>query len=335
LKISRAAPAAITLSIGFLVTYSLLFGVRFDDIVSIGFNTLFASFLLILLRLIVQGFRFHILISTLNVRRSVVSSVFARVSSEFVSLVTPTFVGGEAVRLAWLKSRGAELGKAAWLIFLEIYVDVVSTALVVYTSALYLLVHQEYILATLAVAVSTATTAFFSFIFLYSRKSSLYIPSWLQKLIKVLLGEFRGGRVINSLQQSLLEYHNYASKTVSIFTFKKSLGVLLCTVAMILLSGAVTQIILASTLTLSGLLLSTSGFYISLVIGTLPITIGGSGISELVLNHFTLSILSSSNWARVIAWRILTYHIPLTITGLSLTLLSYRELALDRIKPSS
>jgi hypothetical protein len=335
LKISRAAPAAVALSIGFVVVYSLLFGVRFEDIVSIGFGTLFASSLLILLRLIVQGIRFHLLTSGLDIRRSVASSVFVRVSSEFVSLATPTFIGGEAVRIAWLKVHGAELGKAAWLIFLEIYLDVVSTALVVYASVLYLLVHQEYLIAALGAAVSTATTAFFTFIFLFSRKSILHIPSWLQRVIKVLLGESRGGRIIDSVEQTLLGYHNSASNTHSIFASKRTLGILLCTIAMIFLSGAVTQIILASTPTLGGLLLSTSGFYISLVIGALPITIGGSGISELVLSHFAANILGSSSWARVIAWRILTYHIPLTISGLSLTLLSYRELTPKKIKSVS
>lgn len=106
-------------------------------------------------------------------------SVFARVSSDFVSLSTPAFIGGEAVRLAWLKAHGAGLGKAAWVIFLEIYLDVASTALVVYASPPYLLLHREYLLATLAAATSPATTTLF--IFVFSRRKAIHIPNLLQK----------------------------------------------------------------------------------------------------------------------------------------------------------
>jgi len=327
LKIKRAVAAGLGLSIGFVVAYSLLFGVRFEDLASIGFTTLIAACILVFLRLIVQGIRFHLLTSVLNIRAGFASSLLARVSSEFVSLSTPTFIGGEAVRLAWLKARGADLGKATWIVFLEIYLDVVSTALVVYASASYLLLRREYLLTSLAVLTSTVTTAFFTSIYMLSKKKILHIPDWLQNVIRFFLGESRGSRVITSLNQNLLSYHNSAINMNSIFSCKRSFGILLCTALMILLSGAITQLIVGGSPSLRGLLLSISGFYISLVIGTLPITIGGSGVSELVLNHFTINIIGSNSWARVIAWRIVTYHIPLTISGLSLAVLSYRGLA--------
>ena len=333
MKIKRAVAAGLGLSISFVVVYSLLFGVKFEDLVSIGFTTLFAACILVFLRLIIQGIRFHLLTNVLNVRASIASSVLARVSSEFVSLSTPTFIGGEAVRLAWLKARGVDLGKASWIIFLEIHIDVVSTALVVYASASYLLLHGEYLLASLAALTSTVTTAFFTVLYIFSKKRLLHIPDRLQKIIRFFFGEFRGGRVITSLNQNLLSYHNSAINLSFGFTYKRTFGILLCTALMILLGGSITQLIIGGAPSLRGLLLSMSGFYISLVIGTLPITIGGSGVSELVLNYFTTNIIGSSSWARVIAWRIVTYHIPLTISGLSLAVLSYRGLVQKKIKP--
>jgi len=332
LRIHRVVLAGIGLSIGFVIAYSLIFGVKIEDLASIGFTTLFVTCLLIFLRLIVQGIRFHLLTCALGVRSGAASTILVRVASEFVSLSTPTFIGGEAVRLAWLKARGADLGKATWILFLEIYLDVVSTALVVYASASYLVLHGEYLLASLAALTSTATTTFFTFVYLFSKKRIFNTPTWLQKVIKFFLGDSRGDRVITSINQNLLSYHNAASNIHSLLTYKRTLGILLCTALMILLSGTVTQLIIGGTFSLRGLLLSTGGFYISLIIGTLPITIGGSGVAELVLNHYTTNILGSSSWARVIAWRIITHHVPLTISGLSLAVLSYKGLAHQQVK---
>ncbi len=333
MRTNQIVAAGVGLSIGFVVVYSLLFSVSFEDLASIGFTTLFASCVLIFLRLLVQGLRFHLLTRGLCVRSSVASSVLARISSEFVSLSTPSFVGGEAVRLAWLKARGAELGKATWIIFLEIYLDVVSTALVVYASASYLLLfHREYLLASLAALASTATTASFTIIYLFSKKRVLGIPIWLQKVIRFILGESRGGRVITSIHKNLLLYYDSATNTNPLFTYKRTIGILLCTALMILLSGTITQLIVGDAYDLRELPLFTSGFYLTLVVSSLPITIGGSGISELVLNHFTMNILGFSSWAKVIAWRIITYHIPLAISGLSLAVLSYKELVQQKIK---
>jgi uncharacterized protein (TIRG00374 family) len=331
LRISWIVAAGVGLSIGFVVAYSLLFGVNFEDLASVGFATLVAACILIILRLLIQGLRFHLLSRALDIRGGVAGSVLARISSEFVSLSTPSFVGGEAVRLAWLKSRGADLGKATWIIFLEIYLDVVSTALVVYASAAYLLLyHHEYLLTSLAALASTATTTFFTAIYLFSKKT-LSIPNWLQKVIRFTLGDRRGGRLIASFNQTLLSYHNSAVKTNSLFTYKQIFGILLCTALMILLSGAITQLIIGDAAGVSGFILSTSCFYLALALSSLPVTIGGSGIAELALNHFTTNILGSSSWAKVIVWRIITYHIPLTISGISLAVLSYKGLTDKRI----
>ncbi len=328
LKSGRIIVAAVVLSVGFVILYSLLFDVRHEDIASIGLPVVLSASLLVAFRLLIQGLRFYLLLGVLDVKRGLYDSVMARVSSEFVSLTTPLYVGGEVVRLAWLRARNADLGEVAWILFLEIYVDVASTAAVILLSAYYLAGLGVYLLAYLATAVSLSTTAFFTFILIYSAKRVAVVPGWLSRLVNRVLGRDRGARVVDALQKTLLSYHSSAGSAGRRLGKASVAGIVLSTALMMLLGGAVTYLIIGGARGLDGLLLSTCGFYVSLVVGALPVTIGGSGLSELALSHFTSSVWGFSDWARVITWRLITYHLPLVLSGLSLAALSYRELIL-------
>jgi hypothetical protein len=48
----------------------------------------------------------------------------ARIAGEFVTQTTPSFIGGEIVRIAWLIKNGVSAGKAAWVATAEIIADV-------------------------------------------------------------------------------------------------------------------------------------------------------------------------------------------------------------------
>jgi hypothetical protein len=48
----------------------------------------------------------------------------ARIGGEFVTQTTPSFIGGEIVRIAWLVKNGVSTGKAAWVATAEIIADV-------------------------------------------------------------------------------------------------------------------------------------------------------------------------------------------------------------------
>ena len=51
-------------------------------------------------------------------------TVAARLAGEFVTQTTPSYVGGELVRIAWLSRYGVPPGKAAWVTTMEIIADV-------------------------------------------------------------------------------------------------------------------------------------------------------------------------------------------------------------------
>ena len=48
----------------------------------------------------------------------------ARIAGEFVTQTTPSFIGGEIVRIAWLIKNGVPQGRASWVATAEIIADV-------------------------------------------------------------------------------------------------------------------------------------------------------------------------------------------------------------------
>jgi uncharacterized membrane protein YbhN (UPF0104 family) len=57
--------------------------------------------------------------------------------------------------------------------------------------------------------------------------------------------------------------------------------------------------------------------YASIVLGNLPITLGGSGVAEAGIYFYASEVFKVSSWPMVFAWRILSYHFVLVITGIS------------------
>mgnify|MGYP001186774542 CR=1 FL=1 len=125
-RIAVKATIGITVSLTIMVTYSFLLGVEFSDVLRIGLLGFILAGILNVSRLIVQGLRFHILVKAFGgeINCAIHESVLTRIASEFIALISPSYFGGEALRVAWLKSKGVDIGRAAWTSFTELFLDV-------------------------------------------------------------------------------------------------------------------------------------------------------------------------------------------------------------------
>src|SRR5262249_33675502 len=56
-------------------------------------------------------------------------------------------------------------------------------------------------------------------------------------------------------------------------------------------------------------------------IASIPVSIGGSGLSELGLQWYLSSVYGFSSWASVVLWRLVSYQFVLLITGVAFILL--------------
>ena len=111
----------------FLVVYivSSMYGVKIlDAILSADLRLLAFSYVLFILSLVVGGLRFYVLARAAGGRLGLAEAVLARLGGMFVAFVTPSYVGGEPVRVYALRRVGLGWGRGVEVVVLEVVFDV-------------------------------------------------------------------------------------------------------------------------------------------------------------------------------------------------------------------
>src|SRR5256712_11746224 len=87
-------------------------------------------------KLFTQGLKFNYLVKKflgpVDVNWKTIS---VRIGSEFVTSTTPSFVGGELVRIMWLSKKGVPVGRASWVTIIEIVTEVLVAGIFAITAA--------------------------------------------------------------------------------------------------------------------------------------------------------------------------------------------------------
>src|SRR5437870_9084524 len=105
---------------------TILSGVTLNDLEKLGYLPFALASAVSLARLPVQNVRFRLIAAALagDPKLDLGGAAIARMGSEFVALSTPSMIGGEFVRAAWLSARGVDGGKALWIGYFEVMIDV-------------------------------------------------------------------------------------------------------------------------------------------------------------------------------------------------------------------
>jgi len=311
--------AGVAVSLLAIAIISILFGVDFGEVLSV--NPLY----LILLssaataRLLLQGLRFHLIASEISGRKlRLVDSVMARVGSEFVALSTVAYIGGEFVRAAWLKREGEPMGRALFVPYEEILCDVlVGSAISIAASVL--IIGRSFYLALLVMLVSLANIGAYSALIFLSLKGKGEVRlGWLRRLM---------GRRGEALEEKLNEVVRGFSSSAreSLPKWGLLLKVLLLTILICVISGLILMLSLSAFGCECDLLASIMAVYASLALSSLPVTVGGSGLSELG-TYYYLNAIAPQGWEPVILWRIASYYVPLLESGAALSYLIFKGL---------
>ncbi len=299
--------------------YFTVLGLSLEDITKIGAVPVVISSLLIITRLILQGLRFYFFLkgSRVNFNPRISECIVVRVGSEFVASTSLSYIGDELVRAGYLMSRGLDSGKALWISYSETFYDVFMGTSITIAAAIYVLMNKDSTLASILLLISLPILIFYLSIFfsaLSGRDGSHLLDWFLNKTNHSSLL----GRIINwlaetyrSFSSSLKFYHSHPNNRVIIIN-------IILTVILAIIYGLTVFVIYSA----SGIRLefyeSLLAAYSGVALGVLPITLGGSGTTELGVSLFIHSLRGDWAGSAVIAWRLSTHVTTLIVSFISL-----------------
>jgi uncharacterized protein (TIRG00374 family) len=312
-----------------------------NDLFAVGLFPFLISVASVMGKVMLQALRFKYFI-TAFIGHGVSSTgkiISARLAGEFVTQTTPSYVGGELVRVAFLTKNGVPPGRAAWVTTMEIIADVfVGTMLAFVAGALAIYRGGNFIGVTI-ILVAIPTLGFWLLLVIFSAKRNLRLPSFSVRIMRRFTAKEKAEKMVESTNSAIADLckmsrENFNSlKSVKIFV----IGIVITFLAFVLqgVSFMVLADSVGSHIGLSGSLLATSA---STVLSTLPITIGGSGLAELGIWAYISNLngipsindlVKHSQLNVIIAWRIASYHIPLFIMWIALMRLTIGKVSLE------
>ena len=332
-----------------LVPFIILFistNVSPQDVLAVGLVPFLAAAAAAIVKMLLQALRFKYFIRHFlgyDVA-STGKTVAARLAGEFVTQTTPSYVGGELVRIAWLSKNGVPPGKAAWVTTMEIIADVFVGSVLAFIAGGLAIYRGGSVVGLAVILVTIPTLAFWLGLILFSAKRTLRLPSFSQRIVEKFLPKKRAENLINASNTAFADLCNMSRE---IFNSKKSIstfavGITITVIAFIFYG--ISFMVLANAIEPRiGLFESLMATSASTAVANLPITIGGSGLAELGIWAYLANlsgipnledVITDSQLNVIIAWRIATYHVPLVLCWIALMKITvYRVPAPDIRQP--
>jgi glycosyltransferase 2 family protein len=328
-----AIPASI---VPFLIMF-IFTPVSINDVFAVGLIPFIISAGSMIVKILLQGYRFKYFIEKFigpNVS-STGKIISARLAGEFVTQTTPSYVGGELVRIAWLTKNGVSAGKAAWVTTMEIIADVFVGTMLGFIAGAVAIYNGGIFIGIIVIIVAIPTLAFWLLLVIFSAKRNLRLPSFSLKILQKFVAKEKAERLINTTNNAITDVCKMSRENFNsikaVRTFAVGIGITFIAFLFQGISFMVLADAVGSNIGLFDSLMATSA---SIILATLPITIGGSGLAELgiwayisnlsSIPHLT-DVIKDSQLNVIIAWRIASYHIPLVIMWIALMKITVRS----------
>jgi hypothetical protein len=313
---------------------AISFKVKPEDIFAVGLINFLAAFGAMMCKLFLQGVKFHYIIHKFHGSLETFwRTIFVRIGSEFVTMTTPMFVGGEVVRIYWMNRRGLSTAKASWIGIFEIVTEVLAAGSIAVTAGLFAIASGYTVIGVIVLATSTPIVSMWAGLFFFSSKITFKVPTSFSKII-VRFGKERGVHYVERTNEWMNEICTMSRENMSSKETRKAFMVAFgISFVSWLVFGLSFMLITVGHERAIGAIESIFAVMAGNAIGNMPITVGGSGLTEFgvwaYLNHiseFKLELPKNSiEWNSIIAWRIATYQLPVPIAWFLLMKMALRK----------
>lgn len=310
------------------------FNVKPEDILAVGIAGFLAAFAAMMCKLFLQGVKFYYIIGAFHGKlESFWRTIFVRIGSEFVTLTTPMFVGGEVVRIFWMNRRGVGAAKASWIGIFEIVTEVLAAGMLSIIAGIIAILFGYPAIGIVVLATAVPIVGLWTGLFFMTGRKTFQVPVVLERLA-VRIRKEKGKKYVGKTNQWMndvctMSQENFGSsesKKVFVNSFALSL-------ASWIVFGLSFMLISMGTQNTVSAIESVLAVMAGNAIGNMPITVGGSGLTEFgvwaYLNQiaeFTLEFPTNSvEWNTIIAWRIATYQLPIPIAWFLLMKMALRK----------
>jgi hypothetical protein len=335
---------AIPVSVVPFIILFLTTSVSPQDIFAVGLIPFVASAAAEFARFMLQAVRFKYFIKRFigyDVS-STGKTISARLAGEFVTQTTPSYVGGEFVRIAWLSRNGVPAGKAAWVATMEIIADVFVGSMLAFIAGAFAIYKGGSVAGIGIILVTIPTFAVWLAVVLFSAKRNLRLPSFSQRIAEKFMQKEKAENLVNTANTAIADLckmsrENFNSKK-AIKTF--SIGMAITFIAFVF--HGLSFMVLANTAEDIGFFDSFMATSASVAVASLPVTIGGSGLAELGIWAYISNlsgipalgdVVGDPRLTVIIAWRIATYHVPLVIMWVAIMRLALGKVSTPSFSP--
>ena len=307
----------LVLSSSVVIAISIFSGVTLSDLARLGYLTFGMVAAVTAVKLPVQVLRFRVVTNGLagDPKPNLSGLALARIASEFVSQSTPVTTMGVFIRTSWLSGKGVESGKALWIGYFEVLMEVYVGGGLALIAAVYALSRGAVVLGSTIALVAAILLAGYTVFFLIPALKFIKVPHRLFSIASFLVG---GPRATALYLRAVVGSLNFSLSAREILT-RKTLPVMVEAIGLTILEDLLGGTALWLVLNSAGLKIdpfsSTLAVYAVVAIASIPVSIGGAGITELTMQAYLTSVYGFSSWASIVLWRIATYQVLLAITG--------------------
>jgi len=274
-------------------------------------NIILLASIPIIFAFIFKGLRFHVILRRFGVKysRGITKDVILRFSSELFSLLGVSFLGDEAFRAYILNRDGMPAGKALWLSYIEAFEEVIVSTSIIILGSILSIISGEFGEAILIGVIVASGILIINILVTFSTESMI---NNLDRILKNTLGRV-STNLYNKISDTIRTHARELYKARDVFLEDRyALGItLLISYIIALLSGSSLYIISNSLSIRIDLMFSIFIVYLTLAVSSLPITLGGAGLTEIYLLYVGTDISGNIPWFLPIVYRLSTYFIPL------------------------